>query len=199
MKVINLNSIKTKREKIIVKNNLDLFLIAYDTFDYDLEVVLENKNSKSNILGLILGNQSKTFNLKIYTRHSAKETFSRVHIKSVLSNKSVLNFEGMIRIEKGAFLSDSFLQNDNLLITSDSIANSSPQLEILADDVKASHGVTIKDVDDIYKFYLMSRGLDEKQSTGLIIKGFVNDLLSNLSKNQIKDLNSQGFNCEFNL
>ena len=191
MKIIDLNSTQKKKEVFEVQKNLDLFLVATNSFEYELEVHLNSENSSSNIYVLLLGNQSKTFNLNITSRHNARSTFSRVHVKSVLSNGSILNFEGLIRIESSGLYSDAYLQNDNLLITSDSIVNTSPQLEILADDVKVSHGVTIKDIDEEYKFYLTSRGLSVGQSKGLIIKGFINDLLKRLSVDQRKELLSE--------
>ena len=193
MKILDLNSTQKKKEKIEVKDSFDLFLIGNHSFDYELELALINKNARANVYGLLLGNQSQDFNLKITARHKAENTVSMVHIKTVLSNESVLNFEGLIRIENRALYSDAFLQNDNLLVTGDSIANSSPQLEILADDVKASHGVTIKDIDDNYKFYLMSRGLSEEESRGLVIKGFINDIVSKLNASQLSALSEKGY------
>ena len=88
-----------------------------------------------------------------------------------------MDFLGMINIDKIAQLSDAYLKNDNLMIGDDCKVNSSPQLEIKADDVKASHGVTISTIDDEQMYYLMSRSLSYKDSQDLLVSGFINDIV----------------------
>src|SRR3989338_2823131 len=86
------------------------------------------------------------------------------------------NFYGIINIGKIAQLSDAYLKNDNLMIGDNCKVNSSPQLEIKADDVKASHGVTISTIDNEHMYYLMSRGISDKKSRDLLVTGFINDI-----------------------
>jgi Fe-S cluster assembly protein SufD len=164
-------------EKIKVKNNGTYLLIGLDGGSIDLEFTLDNQNSSFELYGIIIGRQSDEFKVNIVSHHQTKDALSRVHIKAVMFDSSKLDFTGLIKIDKGADLSDAYLKNDNLLIGESAVVNSSPQLEIKADDVKASHGVTISTISELDQFYLKSRGLTDKESKELLVEGFINEIL----------------------
>jgi len=176
MKIIN----KATSKKI--KTSEDTFIKLKDGGDIDLELLLNKEGSTANIWGIILGSGDQIYNIKTTSLHTHPNTNSRVHIKAVMLDNSVLNYEGMIKISKHAQLTDAFLKNDNLIIGSNAKVNSSPQLEIEADDVKASHGVTISNVNEEEKFYLKSRGISDKKAQKILIDGFINDILIHASK-----------------
>ena len=153
--------IKTTNSKKI-KSTENVFIKLEDGGNIDLDLLLDQDGAKANIWGIILGSGDQVYNIKTTSLHTKPNTKSRVHIKAVMLDSSVLNYEGMIKIWKNAQLTDAFLKNDNLIIGSNAKVNSSPQLEIEADDVKASHGVTISNVNEAEKFYLKSRGISDK-------------------------------------
>ncbi len=176
-----LKTIRIEREhvsdKIKIKNNGTYLLLGLDGGSIDLEFILENEDTSFELYGIIIGRNSDEYKVNIVSNHKVKNALSRVHIKAVMFDKSKLDFSGLIKIEPGADLSDAYLKNDNLIIGEDAVVNSSPQLEIKADDVKASHGVTISTLDDIGQFYLKSRGLTDEESKELLVAGFINEIL----------------------
>lgn len=165
-----------EKEKIIVSTTEDVFIIGRNGGTLDLEVVLEKEGSSANIYGIVIGQGNDSYRLSTISSHNAMNTNSRVHIKGVFMDSSSLDFFGMINIDKIAQLSDAYLKNDNLMIGDNCKVNSSPQLEIKADDVKASHGVTISNIDSEHMYYLMSRGISNKQALDLLVSGFINDV-----------------------
>ena len=164
-------------EKIKVKNSGTYLLVGLDGGSIDLEVTLENENTSFELYGIIIGRNTDSYKVNVISHHKVGNALSRVHIKAVLFDKSSFDFNGLIKIDPGAVLSDAYLKNDNLLIGEDAVVNSSPQLEIKADDVKASHGVTISTISDIDQFYLKSRGLPDQESKELLVEGFINEIL----------------------
>ena len=185
MQIINLN--KTENKTIEITESKDYLLIGFDSGELDITFDLKTENINVNIYGLILGNNSKDFKLKTKTVHSVPNTNSWVLIKGIFNDESQLDFEGMISIAEGAIGSDAYLQNENLLLSDNAIVNSSPQLEICNDDVKASHGVTISTLDELQAFYLESRGLDKNTTEDLIIKGFASAVIEKIEDEQIME------------
>ena len=138
----------------------------------DLEVVLAGVGAKVGIEGVWEGKNQEQLvgNLKIV--HKAPETVSKVNIRGVMFDKSQANFDGLIRIEKGAKNSDGFLRADFLLFN-ESKARPLPYLEILENEVKAGHAATVTRVDDDQIFYLMSRGILRQDAEKIIVDGFL--------------------------
>jgi Fe-S cluster assembly protein SufD len=86
-------------------------------------------------------------------------------------------FNGRIIVRPGAQRTDSKQTSNNLLLSESARADSQPQLEIYADDVKCTHGATLGPVDDASLFYLRSRGLDPQQARALLTYGFGADVI----------------------
>lgn len=162
---------------IKVKNNGTYLLLGLDSGSIDLDFALENENSSFELYGIIIGRNSDEFKVNVVSHHKTKAALSRVHIKAVMFDNSKFDFNGLIKIDAGAILSDAYLKNDNLVIGENAVVNSSPQLEIKADDVKASHGVTISTINEHDQFYLRSRGLSDQESKELLVEGFINEIL----------------------
>lgn len=170
-------------KEIIVEKDLDVFLIGTSGGELDLKINLVNPGVQANIYGILIGCKHQSYKVNTLSHHKKQETKSRVHIKGVFMDDSSLEYEGMIKIDYGAQLSDAYLKNDNLVIGDNAVINTSPQLEIEADDVSASHGVTISTIDELQEYYLQSRGLDKVLSTDLLVKGFVQDILAKSGDN----------------
>lgn len=168
-----------KNQKIIktfnVENDTEIYLLFLDQGSAEVTINLNKQNIQANIYGIVLGTGNSEINVNTISNHNNPNTYSRVLIKGVFNEGDEFNYSGMIRIKEKAQLSDAYLKNDNLLI-GDAKINSSPQLEIFADDVKASHGVTITTFDQYQKYYLNARGLDDKISKRLLISGFLKEV-----------------------
>jgi|LakMenEpi03Aug12_release.lakeMendotaPanAssembly.Ray.scaffolds.fasta_scaffold11808_8 Fe-S cluster assembly protein SufD len=193
MKFINLVKDIKNEEVFKISESSEFFILGLEGGNLDVVFDLVQENISANIYVLILGDGNAEFKIKTKTIHSKPNSSSRVLIKGIFADQSRLDFEGMINIASKAIGSDAYLQNDNLVLSNDAIVNSSPQLEIANDDVKASHGVTISTIDDLQKFYLTSRGLLPELSENLLIKGFAVEVIEKIQDDRIMDLVSSFF------
>ena len=96
-------------------------------------------------------------------------------------------FRGIIRVHPGAQRTDAYQTNRNLLLSPLARADSLPNLEIEADDVKCSHGATVGELDSEAKFYIMSRGLDRTTAERLVVLGFLGEVLARLPLGGVTD------------
>jgi Fe-S cluster assembly protein SufD len=104
--------------------------------------------------------------------HQAPGCTSDLLYKGALQDKSRLVWRGMIKVDRDAQRTDGYQRDDNLMLSEDARADSIPGLEILADDVKCSHGATAGRVDDEEVFYTCCRGLTRKEAIRMIVTGF---------------------------
>jgi Fe-S cluster assembly protein SufD len=144
----------------------------------DVECDLQAEGSESEMLGVYLGDSSQHFDHHTYQLHAAPHAHSDLLFKGALKDRSRSIFRGMIRVMKGAQGTDAYQTNRNLLLSEDAHADSLPNLEIEADDVRCSHGATIGQQDEGQLFYLMSRGLPRPIAEKLIVEGFFEEVLA---------------------
>src|SRR6266550_383038 len=112
--------------------------------------------------------------------HAADHCESHEYFNGVLDGKSRGVFTGRIIVRPGAQKTDSKQTNNNLLLSSDAHADSQPQLEIHADDVKCTHGSTVGPLDARALFYLRSRGMGEEEARRLLTYGFAAEILGRM-------------------
>ena len=145
-----------------------------------VHAVLASERSSASLNGLFAaaGRQS----LDHYTEidHAVPRCESTELYKGVVSDEGVGSFLGRVVIRKGAVESNTDQQVKTLLLSEKARANCKPQLEIDNDDVKATHGAAIGQLDDEALFYLVSRGIDRATARGLLVSGFVHGVLDTL-------------------
>jgi Fe-S cluster assembly protein SufD len=112
--------------------------------------------------------------------HAKPHCSSHELYKGVLDGKSRAIFNGLIHVHKGAQKTDAKQSNRNLLLSRDAIANSNPQLEIFADDVRCTHGSTVGQLDDDAVFYLRSRGIGAEAARSLLTYAFASDIVERI-------------------
>ena len=112
--------------------------------------------------------------------HAADHCASHEYFNGVLDGKSRGVFTGRIIVRPGAQKTDSKQTNNNLLLSTDAHADSQPQLEIYADDVKCTHGSTVGPLDPRALFYLRSRGIGEQDARRLLTYGFAAEILGRM-------------------
>ena len=174
LKLINLEDIP---ELLNLDNDEKKFIyfIYFSNKDLKKEITLNLNSEKCQVFlkgAIYLYGDSKC-SLKVNVTHNKGNNKARVHIKTVLDSNSKFNFEGMIKIAEHSHLSDSYLKQENLIVSEDAVCNTSPQLEIKADQVKASHGATIGGFNSDHLFYLKSRGIEEKQAKIILEEAFL--------------------------
>src|SRR6266571_5000562 len=112
--------------------------------------------------------------------HAADHCESHEYFNGVLDGRSRGVFTGRIIVRPGAQKTDSKQTNNNLLLSTDAHADSQPQLEIYADDVKCTHGSTVGPLDPRALFYLRSRGVGEDEARRLLTYGFAAEILGRM-------------------
>ncbi len=153
----------------------------------DLNARLLGPGANSDMLGLYFGDDDQHFDFNTSQDHVAEHTSSDLLYKGALDGASRAAFRGIIRVLPGAQGTDAYQTNRNLLLSPESRADSLPNLEIEADDVKCSHGATVGQLDDEAKFYLMSRGLSLIQAERLVVLGFLGEVLAKLPLGGVVD------------
>ena len=112
--------------------------------------------------------------------HKAPHCDSHELFKGILEGRARSVFNGRIYVHPGAQKTDAKQTNRNLLLSKDAVANSNPQLEIFADDVKCTHGSTVGQLDDLGVFYLRSRGIGEEAARSLLTYAFAADIVERI-------------------
>ena len=135
---------------------------------------------RSDMLAATVASADQEFDQRTLQDHVAPHTNSDLLYKNSLSDTARAIFAGLIRVEKDAQHTDAYQKVRNLLLSEDAEANSMPGLEILADEVRCTHGATSGSVAPEELFYLLSRGIDAPTARRLITLGFLAEALDRL-------------------
>ena len=152
----------------------------------DFQVRLEGEGSSADLRGGYWLSEKREAHTKVLIEHLAPHTQSHQHFKGVLQGKSRASFEGKIFVEKEAQKTEAYQLSNHLLLSDEAIARSLPNLEIFADDVKASHGATTAQVDREMLHYLCTRGISEKEAKRLLVRAFWQELLDQISDPELR-------------
>ena len=141
---------------------------------------LTGEGAHSDMLAVSVGDEAQEFDARTLQDHVSPHTFSDLLFKNALNGRARNTFGGLIRVEPHAHFTDAYQKVRNLLLSDDAEANSMPGLEILADNVKCSHGATSGQVDEDEMFYLLARGIPAPVARQLLVGGFLNEVLERL-------------------
>ena len=169
---------------------------TFNTFAFTADVnVVRNQNfvrfagenTKAAIRGasLLRGNQHVDTTLLI--EHAAGHCESREQFKSVLDEQAHGVFQGKIVVKPHAQKTDAKMMTRALLLSDEAEADNKPELEIFADDVVCGHGATASALDPGLKFYLMSRGITEKEAEALLIQSFIGEVVDEIAHEGIRE------------
>ncbi len=146
----------------------------------DMAASLEGPGARSDMLGLYFGAEDQHFDHNTRQDHVAPHASSDLLYKGALYGRSRAIFRGIIRVHPKAQRTDAYQTNRNLLLSEEARADSLPNLEIEADNVRCSHGATVGQLDEEELFYLMSRGLPRGIAERLVVFGFFGEVLDRL-------------------
>jgi len=149
---------------------LDLGSSITDRF---LAAELMGEGGSANITGVYNPKNGQRFYYDTQQNHNASYTKSDLLFKGVLGKNAYSSWKGNILISQNTKGTNGYQKNDNLLIDPLVKAESIPGLEIMTDDVRCSHGVTMSDIDKNQMFYLQSRGINKEDAGKLIVDGFL--------------------------
>jgi len=164
----------------------------------DIECDLVEENSRCNILSALFLNENEHQEIKTLINHLAPNCKSNQKVKNVLSSNSKGVYQGKIYVKDIAQKTDAYQLSKALLLDDNTEFNSKPELEIYADDVKCSHGSTSGNIDHDSLHYLMTRGLNREDSTKLLIKGFLSDVIEFIKNSKIKKFVESMFEKQIN-
>ncbi len=136
--------------------------------------------------GICFTDTDQHFDITSNTHHAVPETHGDILFKGALRDVSRLGFEGVIKVDHLAQRTDSYLTMNTLFLSEGARSNSVPSLEILADDVKCSHGATVGSIDENQVFYLMSRGIDLITAEKLIVGGFFEPVIAEMPLESVR-------------
>jgi Fe-S cluster assembly protein SufD len=148
---------------------------------------LVGEGARSDMLAVSVATDEQEFDSRTLQDHVSPRTASDLLYKNALDDKSRCTFGGLIRVEPHAHFTDAYQKVRNLLLSDDSEANSMPGLEILADNVRCTHGATSGQIDEDEMFYLRSRGIPPKIAQRLIVSGFLNEVIQRLDRSAIAE------------
>tara|TARA_B100001250_G_scaffold332066_1_gene297372 strand:+ start:423 stop:1682 length:1260 start_codon:yes stop_codon:yes gene_type:complete len=185
-KDLNYNFTETK---ILENSNFENFILSYSSsfFKNEINCDLKEKYSSGFINGAIFAKKNQHHEIKTKVNHFGETTKSYQKIKSIVDKNSKTIFQGKIYVDQKAQKTNGYQLSKAILLDKESEFDSKPELEIYADDVKCSHGSTSGNLDENSIFYLMSRGLNEKQAKNILIKGFLSDAVETITNMEIKD------------
>ena len=143
--------------------------------------------TKAGIRGVSLLRGKEHIDTTLLIEHAARSCQSREQFKSVLDGESHGVFQGKIVVQPHAQKTDAKMLTRALLLSDDAEADNKPELEIFADDVVCNHGATAGALDPGLKFYLMSRGITDKEAEALLIEAFIDETIEEIAHVGIRD------------
>jgi Fe-S cluster assembly protein SufD len=146
----------------------------------DYHVILAGENAEALLNGVWMLADSREAHTNVLIDHQAPNCRSYQLFKGALNDFSRSSFEGKILVRQAAQKTEAFQLNNNLLLHNHAHADSKPNLEIFADDVKASHGATVGQLDHEQLFYMRTRGFPEEEAKNLLIYGFVEQVVEKI-------------------
>ena len=153
---------------------------------HDIHATLGGEGADCTLDGLSMLRDRQHTDYHTILEHAQPNCTSWEYFNGVFDDRARGIFNGRIIVRPGAQKTDSKQTNNNLLLSGRSRADSQPQLEIYADDVKCTHGATLGPIDDEHMFYLQSRGLTMAEARNLLTYGFGSEILSNVSLEPLK-------------
>ncbi len=152
----------------------------------DVNAVLDGEGVDCTLNGLYLVTGRQHVDNHTRIDHVKPHGTSRELYKGILDEESRGVFNGKVVVWKDAQKTDAKQTNKNLLLSEGAEINSKPQLEILADDVKCTHGTTVGQLEEEQLFYLRSRGLDREIAQGLLTQGFASETIGRIKIEAIR-------------
>ncbi|BCM94349.1 FeS cluster assembly protein SufD [Abditibacteriota bacterium] len=149
--------------------------------------VMQGEGAEVTLNGLVLTDHEQHIDNHTTMDHAQPHCASHEMYAHVLNDKSVGVFNGKIFVRLDAQKTDAKQSNRTILLSGDATINAKPQLEILADDVRCTHGATIGQLDETAQFYLQTRGVPAREARSILIRAFAGEVLEPISLEVVRD------------
>ena len=150
-------------------------------------VALVGRRAYSQVNGVMFTQDKQQLTYNTLQHHQAPDCRSDFLYKAALQDESRTVWRGMIGVDPAAQKTDGYQRNDNLLLSERARADSIPGLEILADDVRCTHGSTSGKVDEELVFYAQSRGFTRKEAIRMIVTGFFQQIFDRITIQSVRE------------
>jgi Fe-S cluster assembly protein SufD len=160
--------------------------LGSDVTRVDAQCALRSPGSHVDLLGLYIAQGTQHIDYETLQDHVSPHASSNLLFKGALFEKGRSVFRGLIRVHPNAQRTDAYQTNRNLIMGSEARADSLPNLEIAADDVRCSHAATVGQLDEEEIFYLLSRGIPKHEAIRLVIFGFFGEVLDQLELKEVR-------------
>ncbi len=146
-----------------------------------------SEGTEATLNGLYIVNGTQHVDNHTVIDHAKPHGTSHELYKGILDGRATAVFNGRIIVRKDAQKTDSKQTNKNLVLSDDSVINTKPELQILADDVRCTHGATIGQLDAESMFYLRSRGIGKEEARSLLTRAFAQDIIDRVKVESLRD------------
>ncbi len=153
----------------------------------DIKLSFCAPDARCDIDGLYLAGDDQTVDFHLDVEHGVPACTSRQHFKGLLTRRGRAVLDGRIHVARDAQKTEAHLKNANLLLSRGAEEDTKPQLEILADDVKCSHGASVGQLDPDALFYLRSRGIPEDSARRMLCMGFAGEMVERFGLEPLRD------------
>ncbi len=143
----------------------------------DLGARLIGRGANTKLLGMSFGQDQQHVDHHTVHDHQSSNTFSDLDFKVVLKDEARSVYTGLIRIAEEAAHCEAYQENRNLLLSNGTRADTIPELEILTDEARCSHGATSGPLDEAEIFYLRARGIPRDEAIRMVVGGFMEPTL----------------------
>jgi Fe-S cluster assembly protein SufD len=153
----------------------------------NIDSELRGPGASAELLGLYFTDGTEFLDYHTLQDHISPSATSDLLFKGALTGESRVVFSGLIRVHERAQKTDAYQKNNNLILSPQARADSIPNLEIGANDVRCSHGATAGKVAEDQLFYLMSRGLSKREAERMIVTGFLTPLIERVPLEDLRE------------
>ncbi len=153
----------------------------------DIDVTFTGEGATCELGGIFLAGEKQLTDYHVSVDHALPRCASQERFRGIVHGRGRAVFDGRVLVRKDAQKTDAQLSNNNLLLSRHGEIDTKPTLEILADDVKCSHGTTVGQLDEQMIFYLRSRGIAEAEARQLLCLGFVGEVLDAIAHPAVRE------------
>jgi Fe-S cluster assembly protein SufD len=153
-----------------------------------LELAVMEKGADMAFRGLFFAEEHEHLDVFAVDLHETGPSGGDVHWRGTATGESRASFEGLIQIDPGAQQTHTYLQIHSMMLSPKARIDAIPSVLVSADDVSASHGGTVGELDETAIFYMQSRGLDRPTAVRVIVEGFFEPLVAELHDEALEEL-----------
>ena len=168
------------------KLELSFVVLPGESRDIDVAIDLVGEGAEVSLKGLYLCSGDERLNFRILMHHRAGGCVSHQLFNGIAGGTSHVTFDGRIIVAPDAQQTEAYQENHNIVLSDDARVETTPQLEIYADDVKCSHGATVGRLDEEALFYMRTRGVPESEARVLQMLSFLSPVTPEADRDRVE-------------